>query len=76
MTHKSDCATNNTPAMASGPCDCGYLVTVQRESLSRLLDDNLWLDDALHRFRGGMPRGLDFKIAVKDALTAMEAAAR
>ena len=23
VAHKSDCATNNAPAMPPGPCDCG-----------------------------------------------------
>jgi hypothetical protein len=26
MKHKSDCATNNAPALETGPCDCGDAV--------------------------------------------------
>ena len=65
MTHKSDCAVNNMPALPAGPCDCGYLVTVRREDLREVF----WRD-----INPEMP----FKVAegeVAARLTAMEDAA-
>ena len=72
MTHASDCATNNMPAIPAGPCDCGYLVTVRREDL------HSWamMAEAYKDIPITIIETVEFEKAVSARITAMEAAAR
>ena len=73
MTHKSDCVTNNMPAMPAGHCDCGYLVTVRREDLR----DILWKRESKEaRDAGESPSAQSLSVVCDRQIAHMEAAAR
>lgn len=45
--HRSDCATNNAPALPVGGCDCGANIHARRRlgaRLAELLDDDHWAE--------------------------------
>ena len=63
MTHTSDCATNNGPALPAGPCDCGGALPVVE--IPAALAQQLW--DEIKAARDA---------AVQEAVEAMRREAR